>query len=220
MRKNLHWLFLTMIFMLCIAMAGVGTASPGSPVIRVEPKNNTAAVGATFDISLKVTDITQQESLYSWECQITFNPGILNAVNATEGPFLKDTGYETIWLTPGIDNAAGTIHVGALIMPSAEWGGFPPNGAVGSGTLATVTFKVVGQGSTDLEFKDSERMHLYGATELYTVITGENSPIYHTAERGSFSNSGLPIPLPFIAGIVVVVAVGAVAIFFFRRRRT
>ena len=216
MRKNMYWLLLTTVFMLSIAMTSVSTASP-APVIRVEPKANTAEVGETFDVNITVTGITEQESLYGWECRITFNPGIINAVNATEGTFLKDTGYETTWLTPKIDNTTGTIDIGALITPSIEWQGFPPTGAVGSGTLATVTFKAVGQGATDLDFKEQKD------TELHT-IKGESPnqydyPIDHTAEDGSFSNAGPPIPLDLVAGIVVVVAVCTVAVFYFRRKR-
>ena len=214
MRKNLHWLLLTTVFMLSIAMAGVGTASP-TPVIRVEPKDNTADVGETFAVNITVTDITEEESLYGWECRITFNPNIINAVNATEGPFLKDTGYETFWRME-IDNTTGTVDILALISPSIEWSGFPPTGANGSGTLATLTFKAVGQGATDLDFKEEKD------TELHTV-KGEppsqyDYPIDHTAEDGFFRNSA-PIPLQLIAGIVVVVAACTVAVFYFRRRR-
>ncbi len=217
MRKNMHFLLLATVFVLSIAMAGVGTASPASPVISLEPKDNTTEVGEEFTVDIVVADITEEESLYGWECRITFNPRVINAVNATEGSFLEDTGYETIWLPPNINNTLGTIDTGALLMPSIEWDGFPPNGAVGSGNLATITFKGVGQGSSDLDFKDKED------TELHTV-KGEppnqyDYPIDHTAKGGSFSNAGPSIPLSLIAGVVVVAAVCVVAVFYFRRKR-
>jgi len=213
MGKNLHWLLIITVLVLSIAMAGVVTASPELPVIRVEPKNNTAGVGETFTVDITVADITENESLYGWECRITFNPSIINAVNATEGPFLKKvTGYNTFW-SMNIDNASGKVKLGAMF----EFGGFPPTGATGSGTLAKVTFKAVGQGATNLEFKEEKH------TELDTVY-GEAPnqyvyPIAHTAEGGFFSNAGSPIPLHVIAGVVVVVAVCTVAVFYFRRKR-
>jgi len=199
--------------MLSIAMAGVGTASPALPVIRVEPKDNTAEVGETFAVNITVTGITEEESLYGWECRITFNPSIINAVNATEGSFLKDVGYETWWIME-IDNTTGWVDLLAMY----EYGGNPPTGAVGSGTLATVTFKAVGQGPSGLEFKEKGK-----DTELKTLI-GEPPnqyvyPMAHTAEGGSFSNAGPPIPLNLIVGIVVVVAVCTVAVFYFMRKR-
>jgi hypothetical protein len=221
MRKNLCWLFSIMFLMLSIALATVGTASAAAPVIHVEPRDNTADVGKTFSVNITVTDITEEESLYGWECRVTFNPAIVNALDAVEGPFLGDTGYDTTWLSPSIDNTLGTIDMGGLLTPAAEWGGFPPNGASGSGTLTTVTFKVIGQGATDLYFKEERD------TELHSVvITGASqieSPIVHTTEKGVFSNAGTiisPQLTTVIAGIVVVVAVGTLAVLYFRRKRT
>jgi hypothetical protein len=221
MRKNLCWLFAIMVLMLSVAMATVGTASAAAPVIRVEPRDNTAEVGKTLSVNITVSDITAEESLYGWECRITFNPSIVNALEAVKGPFLGSTGYDTTWLSPSIDNTIGTIDMGGLLTPTAEWNGFPPNGASGSGTLATITFTVVGQGATDLYFKEDMD------TELHSVIIAGGSqiesPIVHTAEKGSFSNAGSIIPPQFtivIAGIVVVVVVVALAVLYFRRKRT
>lgn len=221
MRKNLCWLFAIMVLMLSITMATVGTVSAAAPVVRVEPRDNNAEVGETFSVNITVSGITADESLYGWECRITFNSAIVNALEAVEGPFLGSTGYDTTWLSPSIDNTLGTIDMGSLLTPSAEWGGFPPNGANGSGTLATITFKVVGQGSTDLYFKEETD------TELHSVIISggsqNESPIVHTAEKGSFSNAGITVQglLPMIiAGVVVVVVVVVLAVLYFRRKRS
>jgi hypothetical protein len=212
MRKNLYWLFLTTVFILSMAMASVGTASPGEPVIRLEPHDNAAGVGETFTVNITVTGITEEESLYGWECsKITFNPGIINVVNVTEGPFLRETGYST-YFTKKIDNTTGTVKVLGVISELP----FPPTGANGSGTLATIIFEAVGQGATGLVFEEKDD------TVLQTVI-GEhpyqyNNDIAHTAEGGFFNNGGPQIPL-YIVGVVVVVAVSAVAVFYFWRKR-
>ncbi len=213
MRKNLYWLFLTTVFILSIAMASVGTASPEEPVIRLEPHDNTAAVGETFTVNITVTGITEEESLYGWDLKITFNPDIINAVNATEGPFLKDTGYATFF-SKKIDNTTGTIKALGVFSDLP----LPPTGANGSGTLTTITFKAVGQGATGLDFKEKID------TVLETIV-GEypyqhHPRIVHIATGGFFNNGGLLIP-PYIVGIVVVVAVAvfAVAVFYFWRKR-
>lgn len=215
MRKNLYWLFLTTVFILSMTVASVGTASPEEPVIRLEPPTSTAGVGETFAVNITVTGISEEDSLYGWECsKITFNPSIINAVNVTEGPFLRDTGYSTLFQKK-IDNTTGTVKAVGMIdeLP------FPPTGANGSGTLATIIFKAVGQGATGLIFEEKDD------TTLQTII-GEypyqnNNPITHTAEGGFFNNGAPPIPL-YIVGIVVivVVAVLAIAVFYFRRKRT
>jgi len=211
MRKNLYWLFLTAVFILSMAMASVGTASPEEPVIRLELHDTTAGVGETFTVNITVTGISEEESLYGWECKkIIFNPGIINAVNVTEGPFLRDTGYSTFF-SKKIDNTAGTVKALCIINPP-----FPPTGANGSGTLATIIFEAVGQGATDLYFEEKDD------TELQTVLGEapylENYPIAHTAEGGFFNNGGPPIPL-YIVGIVVIVAVSTIAGFYFWRKR-
>ncbi len=213
MRKNLHWVVLTTVFMLSIMMAGIGMASPEEPSIHVEPKDNTAEVGETFTVDITVTNVTEEDSLFLWECRITFDSGIINAVNATEGPFLKDTGHETFW-AKGINNTIGRIDILAMISEFP----YPPNGATGSGTLATVTFEAVGVGGTDLEFKEEDD------TRLRTVKGEEQQylyPIQHDRENGSFRNAGAPIPLQLVVAIVVVVAVAvcAIAVFYFRRKR-
>jgi hypothetical protein len=212
MKKNPYWLVLTTIVMLSIAMASVGTASPAEPAIHVKPKDNTAEVGETFTVNIAVTDITEEENLYLWECRITFNPDIINAVNATEGPFLKDTGCETFWAKK-MNNTIGTVDILATISEFP----YPPNGATGSGTLATITFEAVGQGATDLEFKEEDDTRL-------RTIKGEAPdqyvyPIPHDRENGSFRNAGAPIPLQLVAAIVVVVAACIFAVFYFRRKR-
>jgi len=214
MRKSLRWLLLTTVFMLSIAMACICVASAAElPVIRIEPKDNTGGVGETFTVNITVTGITEGESLYGWECRITFNHRIINAVNATEGSFLKDVSNETMWVAE-MNNTLGRVDLLAIF----KFGKFPPTGAVGSGTLATVTFEIVGQGASSLEFKEELD------TDLYTAITGTGgikttAPITHTAEGGFFRNAGPPIPLHLIAGIVVAIAICTGALFYFRKRR-
>jgi len=157
------------------------------PTISVCPQISTAGVGETFTVNITVADISIGElcnGLYGWECRITFNLSIINAVNATEGPFLKNTGYETFWMMK-IDNTTGTVDMLAMIYEFP----FPPTGAVGSGTLATVTFKAVSKGATAIEFKD---VYNLPATELNTVVgeppDQEVRLIAHTAEGGFFTN--------------------------------
>jgi hypothetical protein len=67
-------------------------------------------------------------------------------VQAAElGPFLE--GQSPVKLGPDIDNEAGTVSFGALGMGSGPW----PSG---SGELATISLKAVGEGFTDLDLQD------------------------------------------------------------------
>ena len=162
-----------------VAVVSVSTASPGPVVIYVDPPTSTAAPTGTFAVDINIVNIMAEKSLYGWEFWMSFNTAILDAVSVVQGPFLKDTGYFTFF-SKKIDNTAGTVAVGGMISELP----LPPTGAVGNGTLCTITFLVEAEGADPLHFKD---------TELATII-GEypdqfNVPIYHTAEDGYFSSS-------------------------------
>lgn len=207
----------TVFLVLAMVMAGVGKASP-EPVVRVEPAESTAAPGETFSVNITVTDIViieepPQNGLFAWEAWITFDPNVLHAVNetTTEGPFLKSAGYPTLWRS-SINNTKGTVTVGAWIHEYP----YPPNGSIGSGVLATLTFEVMSQGQTSLHF---EKPALQARTNLYTIVTNNRVDIPFTAEDGSFDNRGFVFPTEIvIAVVVVVVVVLAAAVFFYRRR--
>jgi len=221
MRKNLCLMLLTAALILNISMAGIGTADP-KPVISMDPKNNSAEPDTTFTVNIKVADVSEEKSIYGWEVEITFTPKIVKAVNATEGSFLLDTGYQTSWSinlsVPVIDNATGKITMGSMIMGPP----FPSTGAHGNGILATVTFKAVSRGATPLKF---------AYTELDTLIWGGqawipkalNSKYDYSVEDGNFAfgaGGGVGgVTLELIAGVVIAVAVCSFAAFYYMRKR-
>jgi PKD repeat protein len=135
--------------------------------VFVYPPICTVLIGETFTVNITVTCVTD---LYAWNINLTFNPAVLNVVNVTEGAFLKETN-ETIFLPVTKNNDAGFLFAGALFMPP-----FPERGATGSGVLATITFKVAGEGETKLEFERSK---------LLTVISGSSFQIDHEVVDGT-----------------------------------
>lgn len=204
-------MFSITILILGTAMAGMVKAS--EPVVRIEPKSKKADPGETFNVNITVTDIViggglpPCQGLYGWEASIKFNPKVLNAVNATEGPFLQASGYETLWRSR-IDNTGGNISIGAMIFEIPV----PPNGTTGSGVLATITFEVMSRGTTSIHFQRAK---------LFTVISNVRAPIEpFTIEDGAFDNRTFVLSTELIGAIVVVVViVCGVAVFFYRRRR-
>ena len=147
MRKVLFRAFVITALILSLTLTSLSITSPtGLPYVSVDPQTNTTGVGMSFDIDITVTGITLPNDLYGWEANLTFNPEILNCTGAEEGPFLKDVppGFTKWGVT--IQNEYGWVYM---------WAGFsppPPSGAIGSGTLATVTFKALAVGSTPLNF--------------------------------------------------------------------
>lgn len=152
-------------------------AADAVPVLAIEPLLSIAAVGETFTIDLTVGNMIID--LYSWQVQLVFDSAALEAVKAIQGPYLKATGHATIWLSR-LNNTAGTILMGASFAPP-----FPPSGATGNGTLASITFLVRNESACLLHIE-------YRLTKLYTLISSTPFPVDYTTVDGYFYSIMLP----------------------------
>ena len=152
-------------------------ATDAVPVLATAPLLSKAAVGETFTVNLTVGNMIID--LYSWQVQLVFDSAALEAVKAIQGPYLKATGHATIWLSK-INNTAGTVLMGALFAAP-----FPPSGATGNGTLASITFLVRNESACLLHIE-------YRLTKLYTVISSVSVPIDYTTVDGYFYSIILP----------------------------
>lgn len=171
MRTNRWRTFLTgtlLISITVVLVAGSIAAASPATVVAVDPKTTATEPGESFEINLTVSNVSD---LYGWQFNLTFDPTILNAVNVTEGPFLKQAG-DTWLLGPTINNIAGFVFCGDSLFP------FPDEGATGSGVLASITFNVTAEGKSDLHFFEMI---------LKTVEENLPVPIDHTAVDGLFT---------------------------------
>src|SRR5882724_5026705 len=105
-----------------------------SPVVSVQ----TGALGAgqTFTAAITISGVTD---LYAFQLDLSFSPAVIAATSISEGGFLP-AGGATFFIPGSINNAAGTITFTADSLLGS--GG----GVSGSGVLANVTFRGVGQG--------------------------------------------------------------------------
>jgi PKD repeat protein len=182
------------LFVICISIGSIGikTASESvSPVISLDPPISTAAPGETFSVNITATNIAISETppvskgLYSWEVKISFNPDIVNVTSVTRGPFLRDAvspeGYTTAF-SQKIDNIMGVVDVGESVFPKGPPDPkYPPVGATGNGTLATITFQAKTVGATLLHFEEDRHF-------LFTVISDTPVEITHQVIDGTFDN--------------------------------
>lgn len=143
-------------------------ASPET-VVTVSPKVSVTAPGELFEINVTVSDVSD---LYGWQFNVTFNPAVLNCTGVEEGPFLKQAG-STFLPAPTIDNTGGFVFLGDSLFP------YPPTGASGNGTLATITFNVTAEGESNLHFFESVLMG-------YNPVQKMPKDIPHTAVDGFF----------------------------------
>ena len=87
-------------------------------------------------------EIDTEEDVYSAEVYIHFNPDVLNATSAVEGNFLKQDGASTYPVVE-INNTIGRIEYGSTRFNTQTT-------VSGNGTLATITFRPLIAGSSEL----------------------------------------------------------------------
>jgi len=172
-RKTASRTLLTLLLISMLTLTFNIQSAKAEPVtiLSVYPPLSTALVGENFTINVTITDVV---NLYGWQVNITFNPNILSVESAVEGPFLKQVNH-TVYLKI-IDNNAGYVLASSSFMPP-----YPPEGANGTGVLASVTFQVKAVGKTTIHFSE-------GTTKLRTWQGGNILPISYMAEDGFFTN--------------------------------
>ena len=137
---------------------GVGYTFPNTPI----------HIGDTFTLDIHAENISD---LAGWQFDIAFDPTALEAVDVTEGDFLKMDGSSTFFQGGTIDNAAGKI--GGLSAAR-----FSTQGASGTGVLLQVTFKAKAAGETEVTLPNL----LFGST-TGASIPASPPPIYITIEE-------------------------------------
>ena len=101
-------------------------------------------IGDTFTLDISAENVAD---LAGWQFDIAFDPAALEAINITEGDFLKSDGGATFFQGGSIDNAAGKITGLSAARLSAE-------GVSGTGTLLQVRFKAKSGGETELALQN------------------------------------------------------------------
>ena len=134
---------------------------------------NSISVGDTFTLYINAHQFVD---LSDWECELLFDPNILEATEVLEGDFLKEGDVSTRFRNSRIDNTAGEI-TGLSITRLAE------KGVKGSGRLLSIVFtaKASGQARVTLNelyaySSDSEEI-LLDMPELIITVTELNSAL-------------------------------------------
>ena len=112
--------------------------------------------GDTFTLDIRAENITD---LAGWQFDIAFDPAILEAVNVSEGDFLKTGGSTTFFHGGSIDNAAGKITGLNAARLSAQ-------GVSGTGVLLQIRFKAKSAGETELALQKFQ----------FGSVTGDSIP--------------------------------------------
>jgi LysM repeat protein len=160
---------------LMVALFGApsGLVLAADPVVKISPAASTISVDQIVVVTVTVEDVT---SLFGAEFHITFDPNLVEVVDADAGTEGLQIGVGDFLAADFIaqnvaDNATGKIDFGVSQMA--------PHGAVsGSGTLATISFKGKGSGTSNVSF-----------TNVLLADSG-GGQIAASAENGTITVSG------------------------------
>jgi len=180
-----------MLGLLTVNLVGVFAVPSVSPYIMVVPEY-TLDTNLTPPMNYEVSIITDcnHTDIWCWHFALTFNPTVLEGISVINGDLITEAkNPEAAFVfEPGtFDNTAGTLSLTA-----ARYDFQGPNYDVtyGPGTLANVTFRVKGYGSSGITFVSDPETEtvLLGATgsHSYPIIRG-----YSEREKignGYFSN--------------------------------
>ena len=110
-------------------------------------------------LNLNAENITD---LAGWEADIAFDPNVLEAIEVTEGDFLKSEGGGTFFQGGTIDNTVGKI-TGLFSARISE------SGVSGTGTLLSVIFKAKAAGETQVTLENFEFISITDGAIIPTV---------------------------------------------------
>lgn len=115
-------------------------------VLSLQPSTTTILVGNSLSVSANISTVVD---LFGYQFDIQYNPSVLSATGVTEGPFLS-SGGATFFVPGTIDNITGILSFTADALVGAA------TGVSGNGTLATIAFTALGQGTSAISLINGE----------------------------------------------------------------
>lgn len=180
-------------FILFILSVFVFMSVASATMIYIDPAEiKNVNVGNTFDVDINVKEV---EDLYAYELKLGYDTDILDVDNIASSTFLNEPTNE---IKKMIDEENGFLWYAETSINPAE----PKSG---SGTLATVTFKVKDSGTSSLDLYETQ------------LVDSNAEVIEHSVNDGVFDNRGFGVSTQ-ISMIVLIVLVLVVLLLFLRKK--
>ena len=154
--------------------------SPGTG-FALSADTTSVRVGDTFTVHVSAEKVTD---LAGWQFDIAFDPDVLEAVEVSEGDFLKKGGGTTFFQKGTIDNTAGKITGLSAALISK-------GGVTGTGTLLSVVFSAKAERNSQMALHDfqlgSSTGEVIPAGVRDLTITVESQPGWDVNADGQVS---------------------------------
>ena len=123
----------------------------------------TVSQGVPFTVTISASNVSD---LFSANFDLSYNPSLVSFVSSSKGTFLEQGGVTTYLLTSN-NSSTGRLMVGY----SRQAVGGVPTGVSGNGTLMTVTFNALANGSASLAFLNNSLCSAVSGTGCDVVVT-------------------------------------------------
>jgi hypothetical protein len=161
MKRNHVLSVILIVFVASVPFALIINGASAATVVSLSPavvSDQSLTIESTFQLKVHVDAIS---NLWAWRISLAWNSSVLEMSGApVEGSFLKAS-YSTIFLPATPNNTNGVLEEQACTI-------FGAGGVSGSGDLATLTFKVVGYGSSNVDMNST--MMEYGSSGNHVQI--------------------------------------------------
>ncbi len=128
-----------------LTLSPLASADGTDTLVKVVPASIDASVGDEFTVEVVVYPAGNE--VYGAQYDLVFDPAVLEAVSQDEGDLLNQNDAKTFEAANTIKNEDGLLKYGLSRMQARE-------GVKDSGTLATITFRVIGRGGSKLELEN------------------------------------------------------------------
>jgi len=174
-----------------LGLVAYAYAQAGASVV-VSPATQSVEMGQPAQVAIRINNVT---GLYGAEVHIHFDPTVLKVASVTSGDLLDPAHSSVI---SHHDNAAGTIDYAVTLLA-------PAPAVSGSGTLFTVRFDTLKDGSSAVDITNA------------ILVNSEGAQIPATVSDGQVSVT-LPPEIPE-AGTLALLASGLAGLAVFARRK-
>ena len=199
-------------------------AQTSTTTVTVTPQSSTPVVGQTFTINIQLNDV---QNLYALDVTLDYNSLILQLVNSKVDLGTSSIPGGVLYGSPVTDDenniASGAVYYNTSLSTSSEYHLFatsvdPASAFSGSGTIATLTFKVTNAGDSNLTLASTLANYAPGGTSEPIANTDVSGTVDATLSSSPTPLSSSPSPtptipeFPLIATLSIVVLLASVAI--------
>ena len=183
-------LLLTFNILAALNLGPIPASAADYPSVYVDPEStiDPGYTSGPYEVAIK-TDYTGLD-ITAYQLTLSFNPTVLNGVSLANGDIID---FGLYFFNPGtFDNVAGTLSLtGAFFFTAGDV-------APGPGTLATVTFEVVGTGESNITIGKETQLIGWDASAVpptdYYIVNAITMPSH--LGHGYFSNEEVSLEPP------------------------